>query len=63
MEHYAVPTVLNTFRFEKSHRAVTVLCPFTGGEPFVRSVEASGEIGADGFEIVLSGGRRVSVRE
>ena len=63
VEHYAVPTVLNTFRFEKSHRAVTVLCPFTGGEPLVRSAEASGEIGADGFEIVLSGGRRVSVRE
>ena len=63
VEHDAIPTVLNTFRFEKSERVVTVLCPYADGEPPVRSVEASGEVSAEDFVIVLRNGSRVTVRE
>ncbi len=63
VEHYPIPTVLNTFRFDKTNRTVTVLCPYEGGSPLIRSVEASDEIGASDFTVVLSDGSRVTVRE
>ena len=63
VEHYAVPTVLNTFRFDGSFRAVTVLCPYEGPEPPVLAVEASGDAGASEFTVVLRGGGRVTVKE
>ena len=63
VEHDAIPTVLNTFRFEKSERVVTVLCPYADWEPPVRAVEASGEVSAEDFVIVLRNGSRVTVRE
>ncbi|MBQ2546395.1 MAG: heparinase II/III-family protein [Clostridia bacterium] len=63
VEHYAVPTVLNTFRFRKPHRVVTVLCPYADGNPPVRSVEASDDFGASEFTVVLRDGSSVTVRE
>ena len=63
VEHYAVPTVLNTFRFRKRHRVVTVLCPYADGNPPVRSVEASDDFGASEFTVVLRDGSSVTVRE
>ena len=63
VEHYPVPTVLNTFRFDKTQRVVTVLCPYSGGVPLVRSVEASGDVGAEDFTVVLRDGSRITVRE
>ena len=63
VEHYPVPTVLNTFRFDKSRRVVTVLCPYRDGKPLVRSVEASPDIGSDAFRVTLSDGNVVAVRE
>ena len=63
VEHYPVPTVLNTFRFDKSRRVVTVLCPYRDGKPLVRSVEASPDIGSDAFRVTLSDGNTVAVRE
>ena len=63
VEHYAVPTVLNTFRFERSHRSVTVLCPYKDGTPPVLAVEASADVDARDFVIVLNDGSRVTVGE
>ncbi len=63
VEHYAIPTVLNTFRFDRSHRIVTVLCPYADGTSPVRSVEASDDIAASDFTVVLKDGSRVTVRE
>ncbi len=63
VEHNPVPTVLNTFRFEKSHRTVTVLCPYAGGSPLIRSVEASADVGAADFRIILRDGDEIAVRE
>ena len=63
VEHYAVPTVLNTFRFENAHRAVTVLCPFSGGRPLIRSVEAGVSVDASDFTVVTEDGTRITVRE
>ena len=63
VEHYPIPTVLNTFRFDKSLRIVTVLCPFSDGIPPVRSVEAPEDVTASDFTVVLSDGSRITARE
>ncbi len=63
VEHYAVPTVLCSFRFARSRRIVTVLCPYRGGEPPVCAVEASGDVGARDFTVVMRNGNRITVRE
>jgi len=63
VEHYPIPTILNTGVFEKSRRIVTVLCPFADNAPIVKSVEASGDIAEKTFTVKLADGREVTVEE
>jgi len=63
VEHTPIPTVLNTFRFDGSCRVVTVLCPYQGGAPLVRSVEASSAADSEEFTVTLSDGSTLTIRE
>ena len=63
VEHYPIPTILNTGLFTGSARVVTALCPFRGDMPRVASVEASGDIDAADFTIHLTDGTSVTVSE
>lgn len=63
VEHYPIPTVINTGLFAGSARVVTALCPFRGDMPRVASVEASGDVGAETFTLHLTDGTSVTVSE
>ena len=63
VEHYPIPTVVSTGLFEGGCRVVTVLCPFEGGRPLVRSVEASSDPAETTFAIHLTDGTSVVVSE
>lgn len=63
VEHYPIPTVLNTGLFTAAVRVVTALCPFREGMPCVASVEASPEIGERSVTLRLTDGTSVTVEE
>jgi hypothetical protein len=63
VEHYPIPTVLNTGLFTGSARVVTALCPFRGDLPHVISVEASPDAGETSFILHMSDGTSAAVEE
>lgn len=63
VEHYPVPTVVNTGLFTGSARVVTALCPFREGLPYVTAVEASASAADTTFTLHLSDGSAVTVKE
>ena len=63
VEHFPIPTVLNTGRFTGDHRIVTVLCPFDGGTPRIASVRASADAAEKSIIIALADGREVEISE
>jgi len=63
VEHYPIPTVINTGLFAGGRRVVTVLCPFEGNTPAVKSVEASADVSERTFTVHLTDGTSVVVTE
>ncbi|MBE6613407.1 MAG: hypothetical protein E7632_13060, partial [Ruminococcaceae bacterium] len=63
VEHFPIPTVMNTGRFTKSCRIVTVLCPYDGNRPRIREVRASADLAEKTITIVLADGREVEIAE
>lgn len=62
VEHYPIPTILNTGKFTGSRRIVTVLCPFEGAEK-IAWVEADADAAAATFTVHLTDGTSVDVAE
>ena len=63
VEHYPIPTVLNTGLFTGSTRVVTALCPFRADSPRVVSIEASQNADDTTFTLRLADGSAVTVSE
>lgn len=62
-EHRAIPTPVSVGAFAGSRRMVTILHPCEAGSMPIVSVEASSDVKAVDFEIVLRGGARVVLHE
>ena len=63
VEHFPIPTVLNTGRFTGSCRIVTALCPYDGNQPRIASVRASADPADTTITICLADGREVEISE
>ena len=63
VEHFPIPTILNTGYFTGARRVVTVLCPYDGGAPRVAAVIASPDAAETTFTVRLADGREVTVSE
>ena len=62
-EHRAIPTPVSAGAFAGSRRMVTILHPFEAGSVPIVAVEASTDVMAADFEIVLRDGTRVELHE
>jgi len=63
VEHFPIPTVVNTGVFRESSRTVTVLCPYDGNAPRITAVQASDNITDTSVSLCTADGTWVTVHE
>lgn len=63
VEHFPIPTVVNTGVFRGSLRTVTVLCPYDGNAPRITAVRASDNITDTSVSLCTADGTWVTVHE